>query len=459
MISILTPTRNRPKELLRLADSVRATAQRSQEIVARIDDDEPQRAAYEAIKGVRLISGPRLVMSDLWNACSQEAQGDIQLLCGDDIVFRTPGWDALIEDAFLESPDKILLVHGDDLSPNGKKFGTHPALHRRWIEITGRFTCPLFSCDWADTWLNYVADMLGRRRYLPYVTEHMHWVFGKGIVDQTMRENMARRQRDDPAALFAKLEPERLAEVEKLRNAMVPSRWSILILTMPERRDSMARLRSCLIPQVARHPDVQVLVRTSDPSLSLGANRQALLDQAQGEYVSFIDDDDLVAPDFVDRVRPLLDGVDYVPFRVQQYADGVPLKPSLISLSYGGWSADEKHYYRDIVHVCPIRRVLALMSPMEGGYSEDARWGNRLRKLGVVRTEHVIEDVLYFYYWKSGKPVPRIVPKPVMAEWPSQRAENPDVTACPNCRVRGMLVPSNGCLHCNQCGANVGETA
>jgi glycosyl transferase/beta-hydroxylase protein BlmF len=103
---------------------------------------------------------------------------------GDDIRFTTPGWDTQVRQAFAQSQDKILLVQGDDLSPNREVLATHGFLHRRWVETVGYFLPPLFSCDWNDVWLTEIADALERRVMLPFVTEHQHYSFGKRPADK-----------------------------------------------------------------------------------------------------------------------------------------------------------------------------------------------------------------------------------------------------------------------------------
>ena len=49
--------------------------------------------------------------------------------------------------------------------PRRKNFLTHGFLHRNWVETVGYFVPPYFSSDFNDTWLNEVADMIGRKIY------------------------------------------------------------------------------------------------------------------------------------------------------------------------------------------------------------------------------------------------------------------------------------------------------
>lgn len=178
-------------------------------------------------------------------------------------------------------------------------------------------------------------------------------------------------------------------------------KFQILILTQQSRSKMLDQLLSVLTPQCEGREAV-ISVRNSDPSLSLGANREIMRREASGEYIAFVDDDDLVSADYVSKILPLLDGsVDIVGFRLQQYADGRAMKPTCNRLSYGKWFEDAAGYYRDISHVCPMRRELALRVPMEGDFGEDRRWADAMRPL--VKTDHFIDEVIYFYLWRKHK--------------------------------------------------------
>ena len=224
MISILTPTRKRPANLARMIDSIQATAERAEsstEILCYVDDDDDSYLEpAPQFSSVKWFHGPRIVMSDMWNVLASFARGDILMLCGDDVVFRTPGWNAMVEEAFAASADKILLIHGDDGGPGGKFFASLPFVHRRWVETLGYFAGPGSSADYADTWPNDVADFLGRKKSLPFVIEHLHPAWGKASYDEVYLETRARLLRDNTPKLYADRLPERIADAEKLRQVI-----------------------------------------------------------------------------------------------------------------------------------------------------------------------------------------------------------------------------------------------
>ncbi len=80
--------------------------------------------------------------------------------------------------------------------------------------------------------------------------------------------------------------------------------WSILICGIPERYHSVQPLLYSLLEAqaISRRPDVELLYFMDNKRRTVGAKRNALLSMAIGEYISFIDDDDEVAPNYVDKI-------------------------------------------------------------------------------------------------------------------------------------------------------------
>lgn len=174
--------------------------------------------------------------------------------------------------------------------------------------------------------------------------------------------------------------------------------WSILIATLGQRGDRLYRLLDGLLPQVERHAGaVRVLALWNNGERPLSHVRQDLVVGATGEYVSFVDDDDELPAYFVDEVVANLGDVDYVGWRMQCVLNGVKLKPTYHSLRYDGWSEDPAGYYRDVSHLNPVRRELALRADFRrGDPPEDVSWAKQLS--GVPRTENFIEKIMYTYH-------------------------------------------------------------
>lgn len=193
------------------------TADTEVEFVFYVDEDDTSSLDVIARHGGKVIVGPRVVLSEMWNRCAEQAYYDVMMHCGDDIVFRSDHWDSIVLNEFEQVPDKILLVYGRD-GFQDEKLGTHSFIHRNWVDTVGYFVPPYFSSDYNDTWLNEVAVALDRRRYVPEIyTEHMHPAAGKGVLDVTHQERLARHTRDNVEQLYADKQAERYADVKKLQ--------------------------------------------------------------------------------------------------------------------------------------------------------------------------------------------------------------------------------------------------
>jgi hypothetical protein len=186
-------------------------------------------------------------------------------------------------------------------------------------------------------------------------------------------------------------------------------KWSILIATLARREDKLGLLLADLAPQIDKAGgQVEIVAYRNNGEHPLAHIRQSLVESAVGEYISFVDDDDRVPEYYVSEVLPLLDGVDYIGFRMQAYLDGVPYKPTFHSLRYAGWSEDADGFYRDTSHLNPVRTVLARQCDFRRtDPPEDVAWADQLRDLAI--TEHYIDRVMYHYYssahdsaWRPG---------------------------------------------------------
>ena len=223
LISILCPTRGRPEFMERLVQSAIETSEwNNYEFIFYIDDDDQesidQHEELKLIADVDAVIAPRCNLSQAWNKAYEKASGEIFFHAGDDLIFKTRLWDEKVSLQFRQSKDKILFVGGQDgFHAPEKNFLTHGFLHRNWVETVGYFVPPYFSSDFNDTWLNEVADMIGRKIYLKdLLIEHMHPLAGKHFWDRTHQERLERHRLDKPQNIYAKKAPERERDAAKL---------------------------------------------------------------------------------------------------------------------------------------------------------------------------------------------------------------------------------------------------
>lgn len=203
-------------------------------------------------------------------------------------------------------------------------------------------------------------------------------------------------------------------------------KYQIMILTKPERREFLNQFLSCIEPQISalgprKFDQVDILVHEDNwkepPFIGVGGKREVVRQKATGDYINWFDDDDLPAPDYISTILPLLDGIDYVGFNVEVYVDQKYIGPTTHSLKYNGWT-DDYHlpaHYRDISHMNPMRRDLAMLKPFSGPIGEDHRWADSMR--GLVKTEHYIDRNMYYYFSRQTKNDARDPFDPWRLEW------------------------------------------
>jgi hypothetical protein len=178
--------------------------------------------------------------------------------------------------------------------------------------------------------------------------------------------------------------------------------WTILIATLGRRNACLERLLAILMPQVEAAQGRVTVLALRNHGGDVARFRNQLVEAAPGRYISFVDDDDMVPEYFVREVLPLLDGVDYIGWRMQAFQDGMRLVPTYHSLAFGEWRQDGSGFYRDVSHLNPVRRELTEGCTFSGR-QEDREWAAQLRPR--LRTEHVIDREMYQYYWVTSDSV------------------------------------------------------
>lgn len=178
-------------------------------------------------------------------------------------------------------------------------------------------------------------------------------------------------------------------------------KWSILIPTVVDRPDQFARLRDTLAPQVAKYKgDIEVVVLWNNYERELSELRQLMIETATADYVNFIDDDDTVSINYCDLIYPLLDGVDYIGFRVAFYQNNQKQKPVIHSLTCEGWFDNGEGFYRRGTLINPTKREIMLKagfrdSDYRKNIPEDITYAQKVDKL--LKTEHFVDHEVHIY--------------------------------------------------------------
>ena len=178
---------------------------------------------------------------------------------------------------------------------------------------------------------------------------------------------------------------------------------SVLILTLPTRIDSYARLIKSLNIQVIQNNlmgRVQILSLCDTKEISVGEKRNILLNKSCGRYVCFIDDDDVVAPDYLIKlINAISSNSDVITF-CGDYVENAVVTPFSISMVHRGNFNHPNIFYRLPNHLCPVKRKIALSCQFtDKNYGEDSDYAERINK--YIKNEFHIQDKLYFYMYNS----------------------------------------------------------
>lgn len=170
-----------------------------------------------------------------------------------------------------------------------------------------------------------------------------------------------------------------------------------MIATMPSRLYKMIRLMEILTPQIPC--DGVEVITDICMDYNIGVKRNSLLRQAIGDYVVFIDDDDIIS---VNYIQSILDATasnpDSIGISGTITINGSTPQQWHISKAFGYWHEANGIYYRTPNHISPVRRDLALQVGFpEISFGEDADYSRRL--LPLLNTEVVIPGNIYSYIY------------------------------------------------------------
>lgn len=178
---------------------------------------------------------------------------------------------------------------------------------------------------------------------------------------------------------------------------------SILIATVKGREKSFDKLIKTLESQTCS--DVEVLSLKDNKELSIGNKRQTLIEMASGDYVCFIDDDDSVAPDYIERILGALEQKpDCVGFKILCTTNGTNPRTACGSLRYKVWAnnKDGYDYVRSPYHKNPILRSAVLQIGFKDmRFGEDHDFSKRMSESGLLQHEVFINDYMYYYQYST----------------------------------------------------------
>ena len=182
---------------------------------------------------------------------------------------------------------------------------------------------------------------------------------------------------------------------------------SILIPTLFSRSEKFSKLLSLLSAQDRK--DVEIVVSRDNGEKTIGEKRNELLQRATGKYVCFVDDDDEVPSDYIDKIlKAIEDNPTHCSLKGVYTVNGgnpVLLEHSIKYKEYRD-NPDTSYikYERYPNHLNTIRKDIAIKySFIPVNHGEDTEWATQIMKGGELTTEAKIDEVLYHYKFISNK--------------------------------------------------------
>lgn len=179
---------------------------------------------------------------------------------------------------------------------------------------------------------------------------------------------------------------------------------AILTATIPEREESLNKLKEHLANQIKGKEMFcsHLIFKSNKGEFKIGDVRQRLLDLAEAsnaEYIVFVDDDDWVSGDFVDKVLHITLGTkpDLIVYNQGCEVDGRKFTVHFgKDFSFDQEVKDGELMFRPPNHSCVWKTEIAIQSKFPSkNYGEDYEWS--LPLIPFVRNQARIFNTLHFY--------------------------------------------------------------
>lgn len=183
---------------------------------------------------------------------------------------------------------------------------------------------------------------------------------------------------------------------------------SILIPSIPKRYGILSKLANELYKQKlymqtfhSSLGEIEIIIdgseRYLDGGLSIGKKREKLVSEANGKYLCFLDDDDLIAGNYLETlVRLCNENKDVCTFRSLAKLDNYWAIIDMRLRNANEEATPDKIVSRNAWHVCPVRSKYAKVYTFDDiNYGEDWKWFEKVLK--HCQTEAHTDAVIHSY--------------------------------------------------------------
>lgn len=346
-------------------------------------------------------------------------ENDIVIFASDD--FTPPNdWDVFLENNFTEN--KVLVVN-DGIQKYPNKVVTIPIMTYGALKMMNFIIYhPVYAHMHSDVELYTTAEKLGLIKDIRNVSAikftHEHHSTGIRKIDDvdkaldssysTGKKLLDSRQKCTIDELLC-VDKAIVDKVQALKIDPIIKKikLSILICSLHSRANMLNKLLDVIYKQTTTN-NVEVLIDVDDGNLSIGAKRNQLLTKAIGDYICYIDDDDLISDDYINKIlEAIKTKPDCCSLTGIMTTNGLNPEKFIHSYKYTSWSneiiAGQRVYYRTPNHLNAVKRSLAVATGFNDKLNkgEDRDYSNRLYPL--LKTESTIAEPIYYYLYKTTK--------------------------------------------------------
>lgn len=407
-ILLKCPTRSRPKKILEtLGLYIRMASQLDRLGVAvSCDDDDPTMQTTPELESLlsrcawhKVFRSPNRSKIEACNANMHDIEWDwdIVVLVSDDMIPKLRGYDDTIRNYMLASFPTCDGVLWFNDGYQDDRLNTLCIFGRRFYERQGYIYAPEYKSLFCDTELTDQCRTIYKDKclYIPYcLIRHEHPGTGfPGAMDKLYQHNQTFWNTD---------------MYTYIRRKSYAYDWSVLIATIPGREASLQSLLQSIREKVARlAPELRVeyCIKFDNREMSIGLKREHLLQNAQGKYTSFVDDDDAITDAYIEDLVATIRG-NYPVMRIRGQIADYTFTHSL-SNPLDGVMAQNGVFVRPPNHLNPMLADIAkLIHFKDATYGEDLEWTLRLAKSAFLTHEYQSDaDRIHYIYTMGSRTI------------------------------------------------------
>jgi hypothetical protein len=194
MLSILVPTRNRPKNVVDLLRNLEETLANPKEVEVFTMYDEGEKQWKDSTSFNFYVlerEHSDFLNRDYYNYMASISCGDYLFSMGDDVRILTRNWNTIlkerIEEYLKDKPDRIVYVSFTEKNSTAKH-PCFPLITRESFNALNMFFHPEIMSWGADRCIYEIYDGIDRIFHIPeIVIEHLSYHDGSGVFDSTAK--------------------------------------------------------------------------------------------------------------------------------------------------------------------------------------------------------------------------------------------------------------------------------